>query len=81
MKIQTKRSGNFINMLRLTIGLAGTVQGFLVKEFALSLGGFFLVYMAVEGMSYFGMNNLEIELKDAESTSKETEHEKVGARL
>lgn len=68
-------------MLRLTTGLAGTVQGFLVKEFALSLAGFFLVYMAVEGMNYFGINNLEIELKETKSTSRETEHEKVDVRL
>lgn len=70
---------DFINILRLTVGLAGTVQGFLVKEFALSLAGFFLVYMAVEGMNYFGMNNLE--LKEVKLTSKDTEHEKVDARL
>lgn len=68
-------------MLRLTVGLVGTVQGFLVKEFALSLAGFFLVYMAVEGMNYFGMNNLAIELKEVKLTSKDTEHEKVDARL
>lgn len=81
MKIQTKKSRDYINMLRLTIGLAGTVQGFLVKEFALSLAGFFLVYMAVEGMNYFGINNLVIGLKETKSTSKETEHEKVDVRL
>lgn len=80
MKIETKKR-DFINMLRLTVGLAGTVQGFLVKEFALSLAGFFLVYMAVEGMNYFGMNNLAIELKEVKLTSKDTEHEKVDARL
>lgn len=68
-------------MLRLTVGIAGTAQGFFMKEFALSLAGFFLVYMAVEGMSYFGLNNFEIELKEAKSISKETEHEKVDARL
>lgn len=80
MKIETKKR-DFINMLRLTVGLVGTVQGFLVKEFALSLAGFFLVYMAVEGMNYFGMNNLAIELKEVKLTSKDTEHEKVDARL
>jgi CheY-specific phosphatase CheX len=63
MKILVKQSRNFIQLLRLVVGLAGTVQGFLVKEFALSLAGFLLVYMAVTDIGYFRANNCEVELK------------------
>lgn len=76
MKIQSRGSRNVINMVRLVAGLAGTVQGFLINEFALSLAGFFLVYMAVTGIGY-----LKMELKKVKSTSNEIEHEKVDARL
>jgi CheY-specific phosphatase CheX len=76
MKIKIKSKWNFISMVRLTAGIAGTVQGFVIKEFALSLAGFFLVYMAVAGRK-----NLNVELKEVTSTSKEIEHEKVDARL
>jgi len=63
-------------MVRLAAGIAGTVQGFVIKEIALSLAGFFLVYMAIAGRK-----TLKVELKEVTSTSKETEHEKVDARL
>jgi len=53
-------------------GIAGTVQGFLIKEFALSLAGFLLVYMAIANVA---------DNKDCEIELKELEHEKVDARL
>lgn len=76
MKIKIKSRWNFISMIRLAAGIAGTVQGFVIKEIGLSLAGFFLVYMAVAGRK-----NLKMELKEVKSTSKEIEHEKVDARL
>jgi hypothetical protein len=81
MKIPVKKGWNFIRILRLVIGIAGTIQGFLVKEFALSLAGFFLVYMVVADVGYFGAGNCEVELKGAKSTLKKTDDEKVDARL
>lgn len=81
MKISQKKVANLIRILRLVTGIAGTLQGLLMKEFALSIAGFFLVYMAVAGTIYQSMNNLEMELKEAKSNLKDLEHEKVVARL
>jgi hypothetical protein len=78
MKIEMKRNRTFINIIRFIVGVAGTVQGFLINEFALSLGGFLLVYMAV---AYFDNSSFGMELKETRSTLKETGHEKVDARL
>ena len=50
--MQISRSWNFIGVIRLVAGIAGTVQGFVMKEFALSLAGFFLVYTAVAAAGY-----------------------------
>lgn len=77
MKIEMKRSRNLISIIRFVVGVAGTLQGFLVNEFALSLGGFLLVYMAV---AYYDSSSFGMKLKEA-TTLKETGHEKVGARL
>ena len=81
MKIETKRNGILINMVRLAVGIAGTIQGFIIKEFALSLAGFFLVYMAVAGIRILSIDNFKMELKQSKSPLKEIEHEKVAARL
>lgn len=71
MKMIVKQNWNFIRLLRLFAGAAGTIQGFLLKEFELSIAGFLLVYMAIAD----GLNkNYEMELK-------ELDHEKVDARL
>jgi hypothetical protein len=78
MKIEMKRNRSLINIIRLVVGVTGTVQGFLVNEFALSLAGFLLVYMAV---AYFDSNRFGVELKKVKATVKETGYEKVDARL
>ena len=71
MKMIVKQNWNFIRLLRLFAGAAGTIQGVLLKEFELSIAGFLLVYMAIAD----GLNkNYEMELK-------ELDHEKVDARL
>lgn len=67
-----------MRLFRLIAGTAGTVQGFVMKEFALSLAGFFLVYMAIADVGCSGSNNCEVELKEV-NTSKEMNHEKVDA--
>jgi hypothetical protein len=74
------RNWNFMRLFRLIAGIAGTVQGFMMKEFALSLAGFFLVYMAIANVGCCGSNSCEVELKEA-NTSKEMNHEEVDARL
>lgn len=81
MKMETKRNGNFINMVRLTVGIAGTIQGFITKEFSLSLAGFFLVYMAIAGIGFVGIDSFKMELRQSKTSLKETEYEKVDARL
>lgn len=78
MKIEMKRNRTFINIIRFIVGVMGTVQGFLVNEFALSLAGFLLVYMAV---AYFDSNSFGMKLKKVKATVKETGYEKVDARL
>jgi hypothetical protein len=47
MKIRFKGNWNFIRVLRLFLGVTGTIQGIMMEEFTLSLAGFFLVYMAI----------------------------------
>lgn len=81
MRVRIKRTWNFIQVLRLVAGIGGIVQGFMMKEFALSIAGFFLFYMAIADVESSRVNGYEVELKEAKSTSKETEHEKVDARL
>jgi len=81
MKMQISRNWNFIGVIRLVVGAAGTVQGFVIKEFALSLAGFFLVYMAVAAAGYFGADKTEVKLEEATVTVKENEHEKMDTRL
>jgi hypothetical protein len=49
---------------------------FCYKGICLIISRIFLVYMAVAGRK-----NLNVELKEVTSTSKEIEHEKVDARL
>ena len=75
------RKWNLIRLLRLIAGIAGTIQGFLMREFALSLAGFFLVYMAIANVGCCGNNGCELELKEAKPNLKEMDHEKVDARL
>ena len=79
--MQISKNWNFIGVVRLAAGIAVTVQGFVMKEFALSLAGFFLVYMAVAAAAYFGADKTEVKLEEVKTTLKENEHEKVDSRL
>ena len=81
MRILVKGNWNFIRIFRLVAGATGTVQGIVMKEFALSLGGFLLVYMAIADAGYCDKNSREVELREISSISKEMNHEKVDAQL
>jgi hypothetical protein len=75
MKIRLAGKWNFIRMLRLIVGISGTVQGIVIKEFAFSIAGFLLVYMAVAGLKTGEVD--EVELEEIKLKSKENEHEKL----
>ena len=79
MIIRLKRRWSFIRLLRLAVGLAGTVQGILTSEYELSIGGFLLVYMAIADS--VNESEYELEVQEIHSSSKEAGYEKVGARL
>lgn len=81
MRISQRKSYILIPLLRLFTGIAGMWQGFVISEFALSLAGFFLVYMAIADFGDWRVKGQEIELKEAKQTSQKTRHEKVGGRL
>ena len=67
MRLEVKR-WSFIRVVRLVVGLTGTIQGILIRELALSIFAFILVYMA---LAVFGSGKVELEL----------ELEEVNARL
>lgn len=75
MKIRIGGKWNFIRMLRLIVGISGTVQGIMIKEFAFSIAGFLLVYMAVAEVKTNEVD--QVELKEIKLKSKESEHEKL----
>lgn len=68
---------SFIRFVRLVIGVTGTVQGVLLKEYALSLISFFLVYMAIADVGCCGANACAVEYKKTKQTQKEMEYEEV----
>lgn len=72
MKVLVKQSRKFIMVTRLAVGLTGTVQGILINEYALSIAGFLLVYMAIAGMAANKHYTLIL---------KQAGYEKVDARL
>ena len=73
MRLQAKK-WSFIRLLRLVVGLVGTIQGILIKEFALSIFAFILVYMA---LAVFESNELEVELEEARPRLKRIDSEKM----
>ena len=75
MKIRIGGKWNFIRMLRLIVGISGTVQGIMIKEFAFSIAGFLLVYMAVAEVKTNEVD--QVELKEIKLESKESEDEKL----
>lgn len=75
MKIKIGGKWNFIRMLRLIVGISATVQGIIIKEFAFSIGGFLLVYMAIAELKTSEID--EVKLKEIKLKSKESEHEKL----
>jgi hypothetical protein len=81
MKTLVKKSRIILRLFRLAIGIAGIVQGFLMKEFALSIAGFFLVYMAINHSECCGGNRSAVELEETQPGLNEMSYEKVDARL
>ncbi|MGZ4012643.1 MAG: hypothetical protein ACXVLF_16910 [Flavisolibacter sp.] len=73
MRFQVKK-WSFIRLLRLVVGLVGTIQGILIKELALSIFAFILVYMA---LAVYESNELEVELEEARPRLKQVESEKM----
>ncbi len=69
-----------MRFLRLFLGLIAAVQGFFQKEYALSLAGLFLTYMALANIGCCGANGCEVDYKKTKQTSKETVYEEVGPR-
>ncbi|MGZ3998822.1 MAG: hypothetical protein ACXVKM_14210 [Flavisolibacter sp.] len=68
MRFQVKK-WSFIRLLRLVVGLVGTIQGILIKELALSIFAFILVYMA---LAVYETDKLELELEEVNPHQKDT---------
>ena len=71
MRLQIKK-WSLIRVLRLIVGLVGTIQGILISEIALSIFAFTLVYMA---LAVFENDKYEVELEEARPRQKETVYE------
>lgn len=68
MRLQVKK-WSFIRLLRLVVGLVGTIQGILIRELALSIFAFILVYMA---LAVYETDKLELELEEVNPHQKDT---------
>lgn len=79
MRIRIVGNWSILRILRLVVGISGTVQGFILKEFALSLAAFWLVYMALADVG--PCNSCEVDLKGANQGSKEMKGEMVDRLL
>lgn len=75
MRKRITRNWSIIRITRLVVGIIGTVQGVLIREFAMSLLSFLLVYMALSDVEW--ENAYEVELKEANSRLNEAKYEKV----
>ena len=60
MRLEVKR-WSVIRLVRLIVGIIGTVQGILIGELALSIFAFLLVYMA---LAVKANEKLELELEE-----------------
>ena len=67
MRLQVKK-WSFIRLVRLVVGLIGTIQGILIKELALSIFAFILVYMA---LAVYETDRLELELEEVNPRQKD----------
>ena len=67
MRLQV-RNWNVIRLLRLVVGLTGTIQGILIKEFGLSIVAFILVYMA---LAVYNTDEFEAELEEVKPRLKD----------
>ena len=59
------------------VGLVGTIQGILIREYALSIFAFILVYMA---LAVYENDSYEVELEEAKSVFKENPYEEMGRK-
>lgn len=59
MRLEVKK-WSLIRLVRLIVGLIGTIQGILIGEVALSIFAFLLVYMA---LAVRASENLELEME------------------
>ena len=59
------------------VGLVGTIQGILIREYALSIFAFILVYMA---LAVYENDSYEVELEEAKSVLKENPYEEMGRK-
>ena len=60
MRLEVKR-WSVIRLIRLIVGLIGTIQGILIGELALSIFAFLLVYMA---LAVRASEKLELEMEE-----------------
>lgn len=60
MRLEVKK-WSLIRLVRLIVGLIGTIQGILIGEVALSIFAFLLVYMA---LAVRASENLELEMEE-----------------
>jgi hypothetical protein len=60
MRLEVKK-WSLIRLVRLIVGLIGTIQGILIGEVALSIFAFLLVYLA---LAVRASENLELEMEE-----------------
>jgi hypothetical protein len=77
MKTRIFSNWNLMRWLRLIIGTAGTVQGLIIGEYALSIFSFLLVYMAIADVGCCGAGGCAVEFRKVEAIQNETKHEEV----
>jgi hypothetical protein len=80
MKERFLNDWNWMRFLRLFLGIIATVQGFLQKEYALSLAGLFLTYMAIANIGCCGVNGCTVDYNKTRQTEKENVYEEVDTK-